>query len=257
MNKTAIALALSAFAATPASANTFVNGDFETGTLAGWTGGGGSWFGSPPAPVAAATYNGGPSNNTITNIGTDSITGASTTYGGSNHAVRVNDSVNNYSVSTLQQTVTNYSDNDIFFAWNAVLDGSHGLTDSDYFSLTLHDDTTNTEIVNRSYSSAGDLGSGGSPVTWTSYPDPVGHQPWMTTGWVVENINLVALGAVGHDFTLTLLASDCPYGGHAGYVYLDGFGNVAPPPSVPEPASLALIGLGLAGLATMRRRKSA
>ena len=28
-------------------------------------------------------------------------------------------------------------------------------------------------------------------------------------------------GAIGHDFILTLQASDCPYSGHAGYTYLD------------------------------------
>ena len=62
---------------------------------------------------------------------------------------------------------------------------------------------------------------------------------------------------VGDTFTLELLASDCPYGGHWGYVYLDGFGSVIPPVNTPEPDSLALLGAGLFGLGLIRRRRAA
>lgn len=232
-----------------AHADSFINGGFESGDLTGWTGGGGSW-GSGDAPIPASTYVGGPSNNVAMNAGADPYTGLSTVYGGS-HSARVNDSVNNYSVSTLTQTVNNYTDNDIYFSWQAVLQGSHGLTDSDYFSLTLHDDTDNVDLVSRAYSSAGDLGGGSTGVTWQDY---LGNG-WYSAGWVIEHIDVAALNALGHDFTLTLLASDCPYGGHAGYAYLDGFGNVTPPVGTPEPGSLALLGLGLVGLVASRRKK--
>ena len=250
---------VAAFAAGSAQAATFVNGDFEAGNLTGWTGSGGSWHWNyvvpNPAPIAPAVYAGnqGAANNTIVGVGLDPITGASTTYGGK-YAARVNDSTNDYSVSTLTQTVNNYTDNSIFFAWNAVLEASHGLADSDYFSLTLRDLTDGVDLVSRSYSSAGSIGSGTSGVTWTG-------GRWKTSGWVVEQIDLTTAGAggssiVGHDFELTLLASDCPYGGHAGYVYLDGFGGTIPTQGdVPEPASLALMGLGVAALAATRRKK--
>lgn len=240
-------------AAGPAFADTFVNGGFESGDLSGWTGGGGVWYGSPLPPVAPSTYNAGTPNNTIMNVGgVDPYTSLATVYGG-NHSVRLNDNRNNYSVSTLRQTVANYTDSNIYFAWQAVLLGSHGLNDSDYFSLTLTNDTTGTTLVSRAYSSAGAIGSGTTGVTWTNYSGVY------SAGWVVENIDTSSM--LGDTFTMTMLAADCPYGGHWGYAYLDGFGAAPPPPGnggqVPEPPALALLGLGLLGFAVSRRRKSA
>lgn len=239
-----------AFAAS-AQAASFTNGGFEDGNLNGWTGGGGSWYGSPAYPVNPSYYNGGSPNNTLMSGGVDAITGQSTVYNGG-YSVRVNDSLNNYSVSTIRQSVANYTSDDIYFEWNAVLQASHGLSDSDYFSLTLHDDTTGLDVVSRQYSSAS------APGLFTAYT--LGWwDVWYGSGWQVEHIDLTTAGTggtsiVGDDFTLTLLVSDCPYGGHAGYVYLDGFDDIIVPPTVPEPSTVALLGLGLAGIAFARKR---
>jgi len=249
MKKTQLALAIGLMVSGSVYAAGFTNGGFEDGNLNGWTQGGGIWFGSPAAPANPSIYVGGAPTNTIMTGGLDPITGANRVYSDKN-SVRVNDSNNNYSVSTISQSVLNYSDNNIYFAWNAVLQDSHGLTDSDYFSLTLRDNTTNTDLVSRAYSSAGSVGAGTTGVTWATFGN------WFSSGWVTEQVDLAAAGAVGHDFTLSLLASDCPYGGHAGYVYLDGFGATIPiEGSVPEPEILAMLAFGALGLATVRRRR--
>jgi hypothetical protein len=80
----------------------------------------------------------------------------------------------------------------------------------------------------------------------------VNYRDWYWSGWNVEQLDTTA--SIGHNLTLTLLGSDCPYGGHAGYVYLDGFGNVTPP-QTPIPGSILLMGSGLLGLIGIGRRR--
>lgn len=247
------ALALSMVALSgQAFAAGFVNGNFEDGTLTGWTLGGGRTSNPTNNLDASKYFSGGTAYNvalqaiTVTTLGgVDAITGASTVYSG-NHAVRVNNDVNNYSVSVIKQSVSNYQDDKIAFAWNAVLEDSHDLTDSDAFNLILTDDTTGLQLVNRSYSSAS------VPASFTAFGN------WFSSGWKTESIDVSALR--GHSFTLSLLATDCPYGAHAGYVYLDGFGGtVLPPgpviPGVPEPESYALLLAGMAVLGGVARRR--
>lgn len=239
-----------------AAADTFVNGNFENGTLYGWTQGAGALVDSQTTNnlnakdflPGGAQYDISYNASAVVSPGKDPNTdnNLNMVYSGS-YSARVNDSNPNYSVSVLSQTVNNYSDSHIYFAWAAVLESSHGPTDSDIFQINLVDNTTGKNLFN---------------VTYNSATAPAGlftqsSSDWYYTQWQVENLDVSA--NQGDSFTLTLLGSDCPYGGHAGYVYLDGFGGVAPPPvnPTPEPATMSLMGLSAAGLAFYLRKRRA
>lgn len=259
MKKIITAVALGLGVAMSAQAASFVNGGFENGDFSGWTQGSGYWgsgannlpYTASPLPLnpsvfdaAGANYNAGAQASAIVGVGVDAITGQSTVRYG-NFSARINNSVNNYTVNTIKQSVSNYSGTSINFSWAAVLESSHGASDSDHFALKVVDDTDGTTLYDQFYSSFS------APGIFNS-----------TSGWYWNNWTDVTLNVTqGHNFTIYLLAADCPYGGHAGYVYLDGFGTTQGGPgdngnSVPEPSSLALAGLGLVALVARRRKLS-
>ena len=236
----------------PAQAATFVNGGFEAGDFSGWTLGGTSSprsvnnSGLTPATIGT----GDTSRSTIINTAyVDPNLGAalgSTIYNG-NYSWRVENTVNGGYASDIQQQVLNYTDNDIFFEWKAVLEAAHDAETSATMKIILTDTTTGTDVITRIYNAATGTG-GGAPFSFDGRFD-------YTPNWQVEHLDLAALGLIGDDFLLTVIGSDCQPTGHMGYVDLDGFAPTVIPPGVPEPASLALLGAGLLGLTAARRKR--
>lgn len=261
-----LASAFVALAASPATAATFVNGGFESGSTTGWTTGEG-YRGNVtnnalnPSNVlpSGSLYTGSGNRSGIVSAGTvDPVIGAalgSTVFSG-NYSFRAQDTQTGGYASAISQTVLNYTDNTIAFAWKAVLEnGGHDPEDSALFRIVLRDNTTGTDILNRAYD-AGFTGSG------IDNRFTVQGDLYYTANWQLESI-AISDSLLGHDFTLSLLAADCLPTGHLGYAYLDGFGSsvnpppVDPPPTgqVPLPGTLALVGLGFASLAGSRKRK--
>ena len=255
----AAALAFTAITGT-AHAGAFINGGFENGNANGWTTGEGDRSGIDNAGMTAAAflpggslYAGPAMRSSVISAGTtDPVLGAllgSTVYSGQ-YSYRTEDTTFGGFASVLSQKVTNYTEQNIFFAWKAVLEnGGHADDESAELLITLTDDTTGTTLINRIYN-AGD-GGGGVDSRFS-----MDGNLFYTPAWQIEQLAIDS-SLSGHDFTLSVLAADCQPTGHTGYAYIDGFGAVIPPVKVPEPASAALMLLGAGAMLRSRRRKQA
>ena len=258
MKKLALALGLSVLTAAPAMAAGFTNGGFEDGNTTGWTTGSGFRGGvNNPGLIPSqflpggSLYDGTLNHSAVVGPGVMAHTNGTLNqvYSG-NYSFRAEDLTIGGYASAITQTVVNYTDPNIFFAWAATLEGAHGVNDAATFKLVLRNVTTGTDLITRTYNAAS--GGGGVDSRFTLGSDNF----YYTTAWQIEQLDVSAFS--GDTFELTLLAADCQPTGHQGTVYLDGFGAVAPPPvgAVPEPETYALMlaGLGLVGWVARRRR---
>jgi hypothetical protein len=246
-----------ACACAPAWSAGFTNGGFESGDTTGWTTGGGYRGGLGNSSLDPAAFlPGGSMFDSLVNhsavvgsaIAPNTDGNLNQVYSG-NYSFRAEDTFTGGYASAISQHVTNYTDGQIFFAWAAVLEGAHGPDEAATFKLVLRDDTLGADLITRTFNAA-DGGSGvDSRFTLTA------DKAFYYTSWQVEQLTLDP-NSIGHNFSLTLLAADCEFTGHAGTVYLDGFGATAPVPE-PETYALMLAGLGVVGGIARRRRPHA
>jgi hypothetical protein len=261
----AVALVL-AIAGGPAHA-VFINGGFEQNSFQGWTLGGGSnpgLAGNPPFTGASIQING-------STPGPASIVGQGSTDPRApqillprvgSFTAKINDEATGARITTLRQTdVLTSADIDpadglphLRFAFAPVLDDpSHQPQEQPYFYVAVRNSADNTVLFEQ-FAYSGQPG--------VNFLNDVGNWRYLP----FQNVDAVLpASAIGQAIELTTIAADCSLGGHAGYVYIDGFGSAPvggptpPRPAMPVPALdrtglllLALVALA-GGLVSWRR----
>lgn len=247
----------------------FQNGGFEQNSFTGWTVGGGTnpgLTGAPPFTGASVVVTpGAPGPAAIVGTLTDPHAPTLQTPRVGQYTARLNDDATGALVTTLRQTDTvSAADIDatdglphIRFSFAPVLeDPSHSPEQQPYFYVAVKNLADNS-ILFEQFAYSGQTG--------VSFLNGVGSWKYLP----FQDVDAVLpASAVGQQIELTVIAADCSLGGHAGYVYIDGFGSAvvgpggpgAATPSKPVP-TLGEYGLGLlsalcalgAGLALRRR----
>lgn len=242
----------------------FINGGFETGDFTGWTlddgrvtgGGAIDWNktgnDSPAPPVSAVIGPGAlqPGQTTVINPYYDG------------YMARINDVYGGYHATKLSQTGTitakDITDGaKLYVRWGAALvepsnAKEHETNNFPFFGVSV---TIGGNLPTTFTADASDL------TIFTKIGDQFGNPPppntdmgniyYRTDVWQFD----LSGYAEGTSMKIELFAADCGLSGHGGFAFLDGIGTVQPPPpSVPEPGTLLLVGLGLVGVAGIKRR---
>lgn len=154
-----------------------------------------------------------PGKSAIATSGMDPIaTSINMVYVG-NQSARVNNSDNNYHISSVTQsaTVPNAANPQAKFYWAAVLeDPQHDAANQPYVDVTVTDDTAGTTLYSKHFY-----------TNDPSYPGWLIFGSWKAIPWQTITLGFTQADA-GHRITVKVTAADCGYGGHGGYLYLDG-----------------------------------
>jgi hypothetical protein len=261
--------AASLLACAGASHAVFVNGGFEQNSLAGWTVGGGSnpgLTGTPPFTGASVQITpGAPGPASVVGASADPRAPGITLPRVGQYTAKINDENTGALLTTLGQTDTiTAADVDpsdglphLRFSFAPVLDDpAHSPEEQPYFYVVVRNVADNSVLFEQfAYSGQPGVTFQQGTGTWKYLP--------------FQNVDAVLpASAVGQQISLTVIGADCSLSGHAGYVYVDGFGSApvgggggTPIARVPVPAldniGMLLMALLLAGSGMLAWRRGA
>lgn len=190
----------------------FTNLGFETGDYTGWNHETHTWQNTTPGSFT-------PEKSGIEGNGADPIdTTIQKVYTG-NYSARINNYDNYYHISSASQTATvpNVTNPQLKFYWAAILeDPQHDPAHQPYVDVVVTDDTVGTTLYSKHFYTNDPSYSGWRVITGSSY----GYGEWKTIPWQVVIVDVT--NAKNHNITIKVIAADCGYSAHGGYVYLDG-----------------------------------
>ena len=184
--------------------NFFENIGFETGDYTGWSHETHTW----QDPTAGSFS---PEKSEIVSLGNDGIIPVIQRVYHGNYSVRVNNFDSRHHISGVSQSriVPNMNNPTLEFYWAAVLeDPKHHYEYQPYIEIEVVNETSGKTLYYQHFYSNDPAYSG-----WIDYGN------WKGMPWQKATVNLES--SIGDTVRLKVLAADCGYGGHGGYVYLD------------------------------------
>ncbi len=128
------------------------------------------------------------------------------------YSAQLNDTNGMYHITTFTQSATvptNVANPELRFYWAAILEQPYH-TMEPYIDIVVTDDTSGQTLFTQYFST--------SDTSYSGWIWDGGY--WYAIPW--QTVIVPCAAVKGHQITLKVTAADCGWGGHGGYVYLDG-----------------------------------